>query len=322
MNNYNWLQKKLHIFALHSQLIRETTFDVNLSISKVDASFGEHVFVCGMARSGTTAILNSLYGSDVFASLSYADMPFVLAPNIWSKLNLKDNNEDFVERAHGDGIKISTKSPEAFEEVFWRTFNISDQETLGNFKKYINAICVNKNKKRYLSKNNQNIKRLEHIIKPLIDSIFLVPFRDPLQHANSLLTQHKRFISSSQQDQFISTYMKLIGHTEFGPNYIPLYNEKLLYTDTFNINHWLEQWLNIYKSVFSLDKYKNLKFVCYESLCSDIQCWENLKGFASINNPDYLYEFRESKKEISEEIDNNLLGDCLKLYKELKQISI
>ena len=30
---------------------------------------------------------------------------------------------DFKERAHGDGIKVSTESPEAFEEVFWKTFD-------------------------------------------------------------------------------------------------------------------------------------------------------------------------------------------------------
>ena len=41
-----------------------------------------------MARSGSTILLNSIYKTDIFASLTYADMPFVLAPNLWSKISL------------------------------------------------------------------------------------------------------------------------------------------------------------------------------------------------------------------------------------------
>ena len=45
-----------------------------------------HVFVSGMARSGTTILLNAIYETDEFAALTYQDMPFILSPNIWSKL--------------------------------------------------------------------------------------------------------------------------------------------------------------------------------------------------------------------------------------------
>ena len=45
----------------------------------------DHVFVSGLARSGTTALLNALYQSGTFASLSYDDMPFILAPNFGQK---------------------------------------------------------------------------------------------------------------------------------------------------------------------------------------------------------------------------------------------
>ena len=40
-----------------------------------------------MARSGTTILLNAIYETNEFASLTYQDMPFILSPNIWSKLN-------------------------------------------------------------------------------------------------------------------------------------------------------------------------------------------------------------------------------------------
>ena len=32
MNNYSWLQQRLHQFALSSQFIREVTFDVESSV--------------------------------------------------------------------------------------------------------------------------------------------------------------------------------------------------------------------------------------------------------------------------------------------------
>ena len=82
-------------------------------------------------------------------------------------------------------------------------------------------------KERYLSKNNQNIKRVELINSIFSKSKILIPFREPIQHAYSLLTQHKKFIEDSKNDKFISKYMKWIGHTEFGPNYIPVHNENI-----------------------------------------------------------------------------------------------
>ena len=47
---------------------------------------------------------------------------------------------------------------------------------------------------------------------------------------------------------FVSDYMKLIGHTEFGPHYIPLFPNNLTYPDSTTANHWLEQWYLTYKN--------------------------------------------------------------------------
>ncbi len=118
MNNYSWLEQKLHKVALSSQFMREVTFDFesnNISSSSLNE---DHIFITGLARYGTTILLNALYKSNIFESLSYADMPFVLAPNLWSKISLNKKNLELKERAHGDAIKVSTYSPEAFEEVF------------------------------------------------------------------------------------------------------------------------------------------------------------------------------------------------------------
>ena len=91
----------------------------------------KHVFVAGLARSGSTILLNAIYDSNLFASSSYLDMPFILAPNLWKKLQKKNiDYNKFIERSHKDGVKISIKSPEAFEEVFWKTFEHAEDSKI------------------------------------------------------------------------------------------------------------------------------------------------------------------------------------------------
>ena len=322
MNNYSWLQQKLHQLALSSQLIREVTLDVESSLVSINQTNENHVFVTGLARSGTTILLNALHISHEFASLSYRDMPFVLAPNLWSKLSINKRDIDLVERAHGDGIKVSLESPEAFEEVFWMTFARENKDIKDKLKNYVQLINHKYQKKRYLSKNNQNIRRLELISDTFPDSKILVPFRNPIQHANSLFTQHQRFIEDSKKDTFISKYMKWIGHTEFGPNYIPIHNKNLLFEDNLNINHWLEQWhLTYQNSLEAFRNKENIHFICYEKLCNEKEYWLDILHILNINEK-YEFEFKESNKDISLEIDDSIRNQGLSLYSELSQLNL
>ena len=319
MNNYSWLQQKFHQLALSSQFMREVTFDIESSTISVDQKNDNNVFVSGLARSGSTILLNAIYESSKFASLSYQDMPFVLAPNLWSKLSLNKKDINLIERAHGDGIKISTESPEAFEEVFWMSFNENNEDTKEKFKKYVQLIIHKYQKRRYLSKNNQNIRRLEFISKIFPNSKILIPFRNPIQHSYSLLTQHKRFIEDSKKDKFISNYMKWIGHTEFGPNYIPVHNKNLRFRDDLSINHWLEQWYVTYKYCFdNLKNNENVYFICYEKLCNLKKYWLEISKILDIKET-YDFEFKESNKVISLEMDEDIIHKGLSLYRELSK---
>ena len=319
MNNYSWLQQKLHQLALSSKFMREVTFDVESSAISINQTDDNHVFVSGLARSGTTILLNAIYESDEFASLSYQDMPFVLAPNLWSKLSFTKQDIDLVERAHGDGIKVSAESPEAFEEVFWMTFDEDDKDIKEKFKNYVQLINHRYQKERYLSKNNQNIRRLELISNTFPNSKILIPFRNPIQHSYSLLTQHKRFIEDSKKDKFISNYMKWIGHTEFGPNYIPIHNKNLSFDNDLDINHWLEQWYLTYLNCLETLKNKdNTHFICYEKLCNSKEYWLDILKILDIRKT-YTFEFKESRKETSLEIDNKLSNKALSLYSELSE---
>ena len=321
MNNYTWLEQKFHKLALSSKFMREITFDFEGSYLPSLSETDNHIFITGLARAGTTILLNALYKSNVFASLSYADMPFVLAPNLWAKISFNKKNLMLKERAHGDGIKVSTDSPEAFEEVFWRTFS-DDEEIEEKFRIYISNITYKYKKKRYLSKNNQNIRRIDLITSILSGSKILVPFRDPVQHSYSLLNQHKKFIADSKNDNFISKYMKWIGHTEFGPNYIPIYNQNLKFENDLDLNHWIEQWYLTYSNALKLLKNNNsVNFISYEKLCSNKDYWLQIQKLVKIDEP-YDFKFKESRKDIKLNIDEDLIDKANSLYFDLNSLKI
>ena len=323
MSKYKWLEQKLHQIALSSQFMREVTFDFETACISSSNKFDNHIFITGLARGGTTTLLNALYQANLFASLCYCDMPFVLAPNLWSKIYNSKKDLVLKERAHGDGIKISLKSPEAFEEVFWKTFYYYSNEDLNKqFRIYIRNILFKYKKTRYLSKNNQNIRRIELITTTFQNSKIFIPFREPIQHSYSLLNQHKKFIEESKNDNFISRYMKWIGHTEFGPNYIPIQKINIKYKNFLDINHWIEQWYLTYKNAFqTLQKNPNINFICYEKLCSSREYWLKIQEIAQIKNT-YDFEFKESKKDISLNIDKELRGKALSLYFDLNGLNL
>ncbi len=323
MNNYSWLEQKLHQFALSSQFMREVTFDFENKNIPHSGPNEDHIFITGMARAGTTILLQALYQSNVFGSLSYADMPFVLAPNLWSKIYFKSGNIESKERAHGDGIKVSFESPEAFEEVFWKTFMEEEYEEIHHkFRVYVGNILHKYKKERYLSKNNQNIKRINLITSIFSNSKILIPFREPIQHAYSLKTQHERFDEEAKKDIFISKYMKWIGHTEFGPNYIPIHNKYLNFENHLEINHWIEQWYITYSNLFQFFKNKqNVHFISYEKLVSNKDYWFQIQKLVKIKNP-YDFEFKESRKDISLNIDLELKEKAISLYSELNRLTL
>tara|TARA_Y100000741_G_scaffold357262_1_gene334917 strand:- start:755 stop:1720 length:966 start_codon:yes stop_codon:yes gene_type:complete len=319
MNNYSWLQKRLHQFALSAQFMREATYDIESFLISPIQETNNHVFIAGLARSGTSILLNALYESNQFSSLLYKDMPFILAPNLWSRVSFGKKNLDLVERAHGDGIKISINSPEAFEEVFWMTFNDDKNESNKKFIKYVQLINHKYKKDRYLSKNNQNIRRVKLLSKIFPHSKILIPYRNPLQHAFSLLSQHKRFIKNAKIDKFIANYMELIGHKEFGPNYKPLFSNKIKFIDDLDINHWIEQWYLTYKKCYeSLENKNNICFICYEELCKSHEYWLSILKLLDIKEK-YNFSFKESHKEIGVDYDSKLTDKAFSIYNKLSQ---
>lgn len=324
MNNYSVLQRFLHRSVLSTQFIREITFDIEkyIFLKKDDNFDDDHVFIAGLARSGTTILLNAIYQSNKFASLNYNDMPFILAPNFWEKISAKKSFGELQERAHGDGINVTTNSPEAFEEVFWKTFTNSSINCEELFIKFISLILKKNKKTRYLSKNNQNIRRLDLISKIFPRSKILIPFRDPLQQALSLFSQHIKFGKEQNEDTFVRDYMNWTGHSEFGLDYRMIHSSNLLYPNEKEFNHWLEQWYLTYKAVLELSvEHDEFYLIGYETLCNNPKVWVNVKDLLGINQ-EIKFLFTESKKNIGQNFDNDLSKKCYNLYDSLMDMSL
>jgi hypothetical protein len=246
-NNYSFVDRALHYFAFGAPFVQKALCELENDLFKGELArvvSSNEVFVTGMPRAGTTLVLELLYGTGEFETLTYRDMPFILAPLLWDKISgpLRKTGEK-VERAHGDGMLVSFESPEAFEEVVWLAFlreAIVNECTLspvareavteelasalqGSVRKLLlRRARSGSTKPRYLSKNNANISRVEVLSEFFPTASIVIVFRDPAAHIGSLMTQHRRFLDEHAADVFSKRYMEWIGHYEFGANFRPI----------------------------------------------------------------------------------------------------
>ena len=217
------------------------------------------VFLAGVPRAGTTLLLELLGALPSFVSHTYRDLPFLFAPLLQDALTRRFRRPGAAfPRAHGDGMTVGLDSPEAFEEVFWRAFwperyrggrigpwTADDAGARPEFGRFLaghlrklaalrapapetagrpgrpgrpGSPC----RVRYLSKNHANLARLPLLARLFPDAILLVPFREPLAQAASLLRAHLAFERIHAAEPFSRRYMRDLGHYEFGANLKPL----------------------------------------------------------------------------------------------------
>ena len=321
MDNYSFLQKTLHKISLGNKLIKKSLFEIekNFFLKKENFIYNNHIFITGLPRSGTTSLLNFFYLSDDYASPTYNDMPFILSPNLFSKFSFNKKIKK-KERIHNDGIQYDQDSPDSFDEVLFLTFD--ESEIIHNYVNFISLILNKYNKTKYLSKNNYNYKRTEQIISKFPNSSILIPFRDPLQHANSLISQHFLFSEKQNSDHFILEYMNFLGHFEFGINHKSWF-KPVKYNNFNEINYWIEQWYLFYSRLEkkNLNKNLNIFFINYENLCKNKTSKEILLKKFNFNEKNE-FSFIFSEKEIKYIYDKNLLNKCNEVYKKLSNSSL
>jgi hypothetical protein len=289
---YSPLARILHRLALASPARGELLFDLECATapaSPADAVEGRHVFVVGLARAGTTVLMRAIHESGAFASLTYRDMPFVMAPNLWARLSGRSGREmDRTERAHGDGVLIDFDSPEALEEPFWRTFcgaayirpnalvpHEVDVETLHKYRAFVGHVLARHGAARYLAKNNNGILRLPALRAAFPKAVVLIPFRAPRAQAFSLMRQHERFLG--EDDRFTKNYMTWLAHHEFGQDYRPFVIDGARPAGTPHlIDYWLSLWMLLYRHLLMQAEAAGAEVVpiAYEDLCApDRSVW-------------------------------------------------
>lgn len=298
-SDYSAGDRLLHRLALGVPILPEVIHDVEKAtyLKKApEAREGQHVFICGLARAGTTALLRELHATGEFGSLAYRDMPFVLAPNLWSKLS-GQRSLAARERAHGDGIIVDLESPEALDEVYWRLFcgddyitdtalrpHQPDRDDLAGFEDLVRLVLLRNKRVRYLSKNNNSILRIPALAKHFPNARFLVPVRDPVYHAASLMNQHVHFGSP---DTFTINYMRWLGHHEFGADHRPFDFGGPVSGDPDTPDYWLHRWIAAYEHLIAVRDQTGAQVIAVdmEGLSAHPGKWQTLAQQVGIECP-------------------------------------
>ncbi len=257
------------------------------------------VFVAGLARSGTTMMLELLSQADGVATHRYRDFPFLLAPLAWSWLQdrLAPGAGKPVERPHRDRIAITRESAEAFEEPLWQAFfpgahDPAQCHVLGPqashpvfeafFAAHLRKILWLRGGRRYVSKGNYNVSRIGYLARVFPDARFVVPVREPLSHVHSLVRQHRLFCRYAAQDPRVPRYLEAAGHYEFGPQRRPVNLERArigeieaAWREGEEHRGYARQWAQVYAHVHRLRSDPALAgrilVVRYEDACASPQ---------------------------------------------------
>ncbi|TWI98748.1 sulfotransferase family protein [Mucilaginibacter frigoritolerans] len=334
LNNYSKASSLLHQTYLANYFVSKTSFEMEqmLYLKKARAkNLEEIVFVSGLARSGTTALFNTLYNTGSFGSLTYAHMPFLLMPNL-AKSFSNTPPSAFVERVHQDGIMMNNKSPEAFDEYFWKVF-LNDQyikadkliphsidlSIIEEYKKYIQLIAYSSQKTSYLSKNNNNVLRLNPLLAAFPEAKFIVLYRDPLTHAQSLLRQHIHFSGLQRQNSFAVDYMNYLGHHEFGLNQKPFsFNEESLEGDKNGIDYWLINWYNYYAYLLA-NFNERLHLIAFEDVCEHpAMIAQYLNSFIALKTPVVMADKHFPKPFPTVKYNEDVYHKCMEVYNDLQ----
>ncbi len=255
------------------------------------------VYVCGLARSGSTILLELLASVEGVVTHRYKDFPPIYIPFWWNWLldRLPKKKAEPVERTHLDGIEVTPDSPEAFEEVLWMRFfphlhdpafsNVLDERTENPgfetfYKDHIRKLLLVRRGARYVTKGNYNITRLKYILKLFPDARFVIPVRRPAAHIASLVKQHALFCEGERKNPRMLEHMRRVGHFEFGLDRRPINTDAGHRTQEIidqweggeEIRGWARYWSQIHGHLADeLDAHPGLRDAClivrYEDFC-------------------------------------------------------
>jgi hypothetical protein len=263
-----------------------------------DVIVEQPVYVAGLARSGSTILLEILSQVEDTVTHRYKDYPPIFTPYFWNWFlnRMPPRKTQAKERTHKDGIMVTPDSPEAFEEVLWMAFfpqlhdtvtssvldaNTSNAHFETFYRDHIRKLLAIRGGRRYLSKGNYNVTRLEYLLKMFPDARFIIPVREPSWHIASLMKQHKLLCEGERRNPRALEHMRRVGHFEFGLDRRPanagdracVEQIEWLWAKGQEVEGWARYWSHIYGFVAErLDANPQLRdaalIVRYEHLCS------------------------------------------------------
>ncbi len=334
---YSELSQLLHRMGLNNYAIAYKLFKMERKKLKKGSvkRKNEFVIISGLARAGTTSLMNKLAENEKFASLSYANMPFLTAPNLWKKFYNPKSGEK-KERSHQDGIMIGLDSTEALEEYFFKVISndsyihkdsLSQYElTNDQYSDYMDyqAVVRSEEEKTYLAKNNNFILRYDSIRELNKEFTIVFMYRDPLTHAASLMEKHKEYSALQKEDSFVLEYMDWLGHHEFGLNQKTFqFNDSAISfnDDKSSLDYWLQVWINYYSHLLKIDKTHTL-FIDYDSYCK--QPKEVLESvYQKAGMEVYLPALSpfDNKRKVTLNCSEQLKAKAEEIYAQLKKIN-
>jgi len=287
-NTFKWLS--FSIDKLETSRLRKRIAPISVK---------KPIFIAGLARAGTTIMLEMLSKNPDLATHQYQHL---LMPYIPYAINLVTNNMKIQakpsERVHQDGIIIDQNSPEVVEEIFWQEFfNNAHNQNISNiigkevqkpkfesfYKNHIKKLLLSQNASRYLTKNNYNVTRLEYLLKLFPNSKFILMIRNPINQIASLIKQTELFLNIERQKPLFQDWLQMIGHHEFG-NGLKCINtgnpeminriRNLWKNKKTTVKGWAYYWHSIYEYIANLleenTEIKKASYIVnYDELCEN-----------------------------------------------------
>jgi hypothetical protein len=280
----------IRLGSLETRLLDSTLADVRIA---------RPIYVTGLARSGTTIVLETLARHPDVATHRYRDFPMLFTPYLWNRWldRVPRRDEAPAERSHGDGIAVTSESPEAFEEPLWMAFfpdqhDPSASAILGRetsaprferfYRDHIRKLLAVRGRRRYVAKGNYNITRIAYLAKLFPGARFVIPVRDPVWHIASLMKQHRLFLEGQRDNLPARRHLRRVGHFEFGEDRRPINvgdDETTaeiiaLWRDGEEVRGWARYWSRIHHYICDLAESdpalaQAIRVLRYEELCAE-----------------------------------------------------
>jgi len=254
------------------------------------------IYICGLARAGTTILTEVIARHPDVATHTYRDFPCLFTPYVWNKTISAFDWLPFQpkphERAHKDGILVTSKSPEAMEEVIWMAFfkHLHDETrsaVLGRetkskkfppfYREHIQKLVKTRKKTRFASKANYNLTRVSYMLSIFPDARFVIVVRNPVPHVWSLYRKDKMFRTEQEKDPAALVHMNQVGHFEFGKGRVfintgddaAMASVQSCFTSGDDVRGWARYWAMLHRFIHNECETKpEVLVVRHEDMCA------------------------------------------------------